>query len=139
MRAALGKQLSLQRIENIAGTGMPDIVALGSYGSTLTKQRRRARTTFVELKAQEDPPVRATTPALGTKKGLSIDQRNWHLAWAQCGGVSLVVIGVGCGQRRKVFAVPGALADNVNKLSVAALQPYACTWAELSKLLGAKR
>lgn len=139
MRAVLGKKLALQRIENVAGTGMPDVVALGSHGGTMTKRRKRARTTFVELKAQEQPPIRGSTPMLGAKKGLSVAQRNWHLDWARRGGLSLVVIGVGYGQKRRLYAVPGALGDKINSMTGAQIALHAQGWAAIGELLGAKR
>ena len=137
-RNALGKRLALQRIENVAGTGMPDVVALGSHPSMLNGSLV-GTTTFVELKAQEAPPVLASTPILGAKKGLSLAQRNWHTDWAKRGGNSVILIGVGMGQKRKLFCIPSTFADEVNGMTLAelAINSVACSWAELAVRLGA--
>lgn len=137
MRAALGKKLLLQRIENLAGVGMPDLVTLGSR-PTGQGARRIGTTTFVELKAQESPPVRESTPVLGAKKGLSTEQRNWHIAWSARGGFGLVLIGVGAGATRKIFALRSEHADTINSMTLSELRLYsiANTWTELGVVLG---
>ena len=72
MRRAIGKDVRLERIENVVGVGTPDVLACCHI------------TAFVELKAVDAPPVRETTRVLGDK-GLSRDQRNWHVDWHQWG------------------------------------------------------
>lgn len=63
----------LQRVENVAGEGMPDVmVTLGGVVS------------FVELKAPAKP-ARARTPLLGANEGLRRSQINWHLKAASEG------------------------------------------------------
>jgi hypothetical protein len=66
------------------GVGGPDVHAIS-----------RGLTTWIELKAIEDWPVRATTPVLGNADGPSVEQRNWHLDYQQHGGRSGVLVAVG--------------------------------------------
>lgn len=125
-RSVAGLGLRLERIENAAGTGIPDVLSLCAG--------------FVvpcELKAQEAPPVRPTTPLLGAAKGLNIDQLNWHLDWYKHGGISLIIVGIGAGSSRKVVAFGGSMGDMVNKLSEKEMLFYAKLrgWSEVKQYL----
>lgn len=83
MRAALDpKMVHLERVENLVGSGMPDVLAVS--GGVVT---------WCELKAVDAPPARVTTPLLGASKGLNQEQANWHLTWQAHGGRSCVIIG----------------------------------------------
>ena len=122
MRARLkGRGVRLERIENVVGTGRPDIDALSA-----------GIFTPVELKAIEGWPVRDTTAVLG-RKGLSIDQRNWHMDWARYGGRSLVVVGVG----QEVFAFIGTFHDQINSMTRAQMSTFASgrNWDDIERLL----
>jgi hypothetical protein len=126
MRAALRPRgVLLHRIENIVGEGIPDVVA--AY---------RGNVTFIELKAIDAAPVRATTPALGEKRGLSAAQKNWHHDWNAAGCVTLILIGIG----REIAAIDGSDADLVNAMSAGDVRrvSLANTWESLAELLGAR-
>lgn len=126
MRAALRPRgVLLHRIENIVGEGMPDVVACC-----------RGTVTFVELKAIDVPPVRATTPLLSGKRGLSAAQLNWHHDWNKAGGATLIVIGIG----QEIAVIDGTDADLVNAMSAGDVRraSLANTWASLAELLGAR-
>lgn len=126
MRAALRPRGTLlHRIENAVGEGMPDVVACC-----------RGTVTFVELKAIYAPPVRATTPLLGEKRGLSAAQKNWHHDWNKAGGRTLILIGIG----QEIAVVDGSDADLVNTMAASDVRrvSLANTWASLAELLGAR-
>jgi hypothetical protein len=111
MRASISKVVRLERIENLVGVGIPDVMALS--GGVVT---------WCELKAITQPPTRATTRVLGDR-GLNQDQKNWHLDWQQHGGRSCIVIGVG----RELFAIGGQHADVVNEFNLAQLEDFCFT------------
>lgn len=121
MRRAIGRDVRLERIENVVGVGTPDVLACCYI------------TSFVELKAVDAPPVRETTRVLGDK-GLSRDQRNWHIDWRQWGGTSYVLIGVG----REIFMIEGGFADVINEMTMQQLAAHsvASDWAKVAIRLG---
>lgn len=102
MRRSLGHKMLLERIENSAAVGTPDVLALA-----------RGVVTAVELKAVAAWPARASTPVVGDKKGLSVDQRNWHSTWRAWGGRSAILVRVAAAP----YAFDGAQADEVNAYS----------------------
>jgi len=122
MRHALNGRLRLERIENIVTTGMPDVLSTCKH------------TAFVELKAVDEPPVRETTRVLGAK-GLSIDQRNWHLDFTRWGGCSYILIGVGA---KQLFMITGRKADLVNEMTMEELRmnSLANNWNDVCVVLG---
>jgi hypothetical protein len=103
LRKAREPDVLLMRVENMAGNGYPDVEAL--VGGLHTP---------IELKARPFPPVRDSSPALGTQYGLRTEQRNWHLEWARHEGRSLVVAQVGV----VLFAIDGRMAGELNRLSL---------------------
>jgi len=121
--AALAPKLRLERVENLVGVGLPDVLAIAS-GSVA----------WLELKSVEDYPVRATSQVLGAAKGLSVAQRNWHYEWHAHGGRSFIVVGVGPAD---MFAIPGILGDAVNSMARKDLQRQcvADSWATLFEQL----
>lgn len=126
MRAALRPRgVLLHRIENLVGEGMPDVVACC-----------RATVTFIELKAIDAPPVRATTPLLGKQHGLSAAQKNWHHDWNAAGGATLILIGIG----QEIVVIDGSDADLVNAMAAIDVRrvSLANTWESLAELLGAR-
>lgn len=122
MRRALGAAVHLERIENLVGDGTPDVFAL-----------RAGRVTPCELKCVEAYPARPRTRVLGDK-GLSVPQRNWHLAWQRAGGRSLIVVGVGAAD---LYVLPATLADTVNDFNRSQLVAAAVarSWHEMLEAL----
>jgi hypothetical protein len=117
----------LLRVENVVGEpGFPDVLALVA-----------GNTTLVELKAVAAPPVRPTTRLLGND-GLSIDQRNWHLAWNRAGGKSWILVGCGSFDH---WLLPGRLADSINGMTCADLTQLAAAtdWTSIFEVLGDKK
>lgn len=125
MRSNLRKEyaLRLERFENAVGTGIPDVLSLYA-----------GRVVWCELKAVEQAPVRAATKLLPTGKGLSVEQRNWHLEWQRHGGTSCILVSVGSSAP---FLLPGEYADEVNHLSLASmeLRSAACSWLGIAQYL----
>lgn len=100
--AAADRRVRLERVENLVGVGMPDVLAI-----------YRGQVTWCELKSVDAFPARDTTRVLGPK-GASVAQRNWHHDWYLHGGRSIIVVGVGTSF---LVAIPGFLADAVNEMS----------------------
>ncbi len=105
--------LWLQRVENGMGAGMPDVLLIRDGGVL-----------WVETKRRPDLPVRHSTPLLGERYGLNVDQRNWHHKWAAHGGDSQILISAGA-RLQEVFLVSGAFADEVNGLTLLTLRSLA--------------
>jgi len=122
MRRALIGRVRLERIENIVTSGMPDVLSTCDHVA------------FVELKAVVSPPVRDTTRLLG-EKGLSIEQRNWHLDFARWGGCSYVLIGIGVSH---LFMISGRHADLINYMTIDELKKHsvASNWNDVCVVLG---
>lgn len=120
-----GRGIRLERIENAVGSGRPDIDAL-----------YKGNFTTIELKAVEAWPARPLTPVLG-RKGLNPDQQNWHMDWASYGGRSLIIVGVGTGNEREVFAFLGTFHDQINTMTQAAMRAFcsAKNWDSIERLL----
>jgi hypothetical protein len=91
-----------ERVENRVSVGTPDLHALG----------RRAF--WLELKAVDVIPKRATTPLLGKSDGLSVEQENWHQEYCRSGGLSFVLVGVGSHIN---VLMPGTMSLVLNKLA----------------------
>lgn len=130
MREGVPKWVRLERLENAAGVGLPDVLAL-SLG----------RVTLCELKAVEALPVRRTSRVLGAQ-GLSVAQRNWHMTWHQNGGRALIIIGAGVGRARQHVAVEGRHGDRINEMPWDALLLNSCCvglgaafWPRLAEIL----
>lgn len=123
-RARLAADFRLERIENLAAVGTPDVLATA---------RATGRTSLIELKAVVGLPTRLTTRVLG-RGGLSQDQKNWHLDFARAKGKAYILIGVG-GNRQ--FLVPGAHADSVNEWNIVQLQDNALAteWPDIKSFL----
>lgn len=97
----------LERIENAASDGIPDVLALAA-----------GAVTFCELKQVAAAPKRPTTRLIPSGKGLRTSQLNWHMEWARHGGRSIIVVGLGA---NRLFCVLGALADEINKATLSEL------------------
>jgi len=98
LRKAMKGRVYSERVENLVGVGRPDVDTL--FNGNFVP---------VELKKVPKWPARAKTRVLGAK-GLSQDQKNWHLEWRRWGGRSLIVVGVAS----EVFAFSGDSADYIN-------------------------
>lgn len=94
----------LQRVENGMVDGMPDSLMVSD-----------GVTNWVELKAPESEPARASTPLLVHK--LLLSQRNWLLAHRQAGGRGWVAIETPL----RVMLIPARHADSINSASVVQL------------------
>lgn len=95
---------------------------------------------WVELKVNDVPPVRATTPLLGLAHGLSPEQRNWHMDWRRHGGTSFIMIGTGIGATARQFLLPGFLHDDVNDMPLTEIvaNALATAWCEIFDCLRGK-
>lgn len=122
MRNALGTLTRLERVENVVTVGMPDVVSCVE-GSVV----------WVELKAVEVFPHRPSTAVLGNK-GLSREQKNWHLDWARWGGRSYVLIGVGS---KHLFLISGVHADEINDMPHNELLLHSCaeSWPAILEVI----
>lgn len=103
MRKAIGRDVYLERIENLVTVGMPDVMVTVN-----------GRVGFVELKSVEKFPAKFSTKVLGDQKGLSIAQRNWHKSFRRAGGWSFVLVGVGSFD---IFIFDSAFVDEVNNFT----------------------
>lgn len=99
-----------QRVENGVGAGMPDVLFID--------REAQINVHWIELKANEKPPARGTTPLLGDAKGMRPEQVNWHIEWAMHGGTSWIVVGIGSGRGRRLALIPGHRAREVNEMSM---------------------
>lgn len=94
----------LDRIENMAGTGMPDVNGCFE-GSEF----------WIEIKNPRKEPVRKLlTPLFGSNHRLSQDQKNWFKRQDKAGGKGFVYI------RSETFCalLPGNIADDINKMTI---------------------
>jgi hypothetical protein len=116
-------EIRMERIENLMGAGMPDLVMLAS-----------GHIYFAELKAIEFGPVFATTPALGSARGLSVAQRNGHLEWNRDAVTSLIIVGIGSSE---TYFMSGRRADAVNQMTITQMKTatLARDWFELGNWL----
>lgn len=122
MRNNSPANLWLQRIENLVGVGMPDVLAT-TYGG---------RTAWVELKCAR-LPARAATPVLGAA-GLSAAQVAWHLKAATMNAPSYVLVR---DDKRQLYLLPGRVASRINAMCRAELHDasVAASWSEISAAL----
>lgn len=97
----------MQRVENLAGDGMPDVYVTASIG-----QSGSATPSWVELKAAT-LPKRATTK-LQMKEGVRPSQINWHLK-AQTKGVRSYVLIRIAERMDEPLLIKGHLADGINR------------------------
>jgi len=126
MKRNLPSSLWLQRVENLAGDGMPDVY-VGATGA------------WVELKAPSKIPVRASTPLLGAE-GLRTSQLNWFLknTVAEHAPPAFVLIRTIAGE---LLMIRGDVAADVNKMSLAELRVIAAEvdWPGIARRLARGR
>ena len=123
-RARLQAEFRLERIENLAGVGTPDVLATA---------RATGRTTLIELKAVVELPKRATSKVLG-RAGLSQDQKNWHMDFVRARGTAFILVGIGSHDQ---LLIEGRWADHVNDWCHADLKYHAVAelWADIKNVL----
>lgn len=104
----------LDRVENLAGTGMPD-----------TNFCAGGVECWVEYKHPIEPK-RPKTPLFGSNHKVSQDQKNWFLKQRMAGGRCYFLI---CTNLRWML-IPGHLADDMNEMTVNELMENAI-WATM--------
>lgn len=104
--------LWLQRVENGLVDGMPDVLSISKF---------TGKVCWIELKYAIEP-ARPTTPLLTDARGLSIEQRNWHLNWCKHSGTSYLLVGT----EKRTLLIRGEYADVVNSMPVCDLIELAC-------------
>lgn len=92
----------LQRIENVAGVGQPDVLAAAFSGPI-----------FIELKAPK-AKRNADVPVLGKDQGLNKDQENWHMRATIHGFRTWIVARDTQG---RLFVAPGLWAEGLNMMT----------------------
>lgn len=123
--AGSARHVYMERVENAMAAGRPDVDVLCG-----------GRFTPCELKAVLGWPARAKTRVLGDD-GLRQEQKNWHMEWARHGGRSLIIVGVGLGALRTVWAFHGKKHDQINEYTLTDFHAEACAvgWDEIFKEL----
>lgn len=123
-RARLQEEFRLERIENLAGVGTPDVLATA---------RATGRTTLIELKAVVELPKRATSKVLG-RAGLSQDQKNWHMDFVRAKGQAFILVGIGSHDQ---LLIEGRWADHVNDWCLHELKTHAVAfdWLDIKNVL----
>lgn len=111
-RARLAQDFRLERIENMLGAGMPDV---------LCTARDTGRTVFIELKAVTELPRRISSKVLG-RAGLNQDQKNWHMDFCRARGTAYILVGIGSHAQ---ILIEGRHADAVNDWPLFELQQHA--------------
>lgn len=119
--------IRLERIENVAGNGTPDVLAIfkGKTNITITN---RGRVTWIENKVIDFP--KRAGGRIQFIHPPTIDQRNWHLDWQQSFGNSIFLVGVQ--GSRAMFAVSGAYADSILSFTVERLAGFEVDWDRLA-------
>ena len=119
MRREAPRGAWLQRVENMVGAGMPDVLVTG-----------HGRSAWVELKSVHRP-ARATTRWMGDEGLRDPDQINWHLKFATYGLTSWVLAN---DDRGALLLLDGMHADQMNSWPLEAAQNHATasgSWVEI--------
>lgn len=113
--------VTLERVENVLGVGMPDVLV-----------RATGFSTWVELKAP-NAPQRDSTRLMGTE-GLRPEQINWHLVSARYELPTFVLIR---DNRLRLWLLPGALADTMNDMTADELTEHSLAgmWRDVYAVL----
>lgn len=114
----------MERIENVVGDGIPDVLV----------GVRPERWTFVELKAAICPK-RSSTPLMG-KDGLRPSQVNWHIKAASLQLPSWVLIR---DDQMNLYLIPGKLAADMNDYTMSECRQHsaASNWKEIFEVISA--
>ena len=109
MKRRAPKDFWLQRVENLAGEGMPDVYVSRLSGGP-----------WVELKAAK-LPKRATTKVMGDD-GVRTSQRNWHMKAATKGIRSYILLRIDHPDHLRLpLLFHGTWADDINEWTYAEL------------------
>ena len=92
----------LDRIENLVGTGYPDVNGCINGNEF-----------WIENKAPSEPK-RKTTPLFGSNHRLSVEQRNWFLRQRRAGGKGYIYIET----ESKRLLISGRHADEINEATL---------------------
>jgi len=111
----------MERIENGVGAGTPDTHCIA-----------KGFPTWVEHKVALWPAKETTR--IQMLHPLTIDQCNWHLNYAQHGGVSFILVGI----EGDLFLIPGYMVDAVNSMRRSDIRLYQVTYAEMISVLTGK-
>jgi hypothetical protein len=104
VRAALQADFFLQRVENLVGEGVPDVI----YHS-----RSNGRCGFIELKSRDKFPARENTPVFSGQHGL----RPAQIAWIHCRAETGARVWVLAQCGGEMFLVHGRLARRFNLMT----------------------
>jgi hypothetical protein len=118
VRSRLVPFFYVQRIENMVGEGVPDVLLVC---------RKTGAIVLVELKSVDRLPVRVKSKVFGSG-GLNPQQVAWIYGRASSGCRIWVLAG---GDRGLMWLVPGAYAREFNDWGVNDLTPYAVTYDTL--------
>jgi hypothetical protein len=108
----------IDRVENGLVDGMPDVNCCLSGPEV-----------WLELKYVEDWPARATTQVLG-RKGLRLEQVNWHIRQSAAGGKSWILVGIG----KETWIIDNLYARDVNTWTKEMWQKEGMPFSEFLKL-----
>lgn len=120
MRRGVAPFSFVQRIENLVGEGVPDVIL---------HVRDDGRCLLVELKHRQLYPVRASTPIFTGNCGLRPEQVAWIYSRAIV-GAGIYILGQ-CDDR--VWLVHGRFARELHTFSRAALDEC-CEWKDSARL-----
>lgn len=104
MRAGIIDKCFAQRVENMVGSGMPDV---------MLHSRDNGRCAMIELKCRPLAPVRANTPIFTGSYGLRPEQVSWIYGRAIV-GAAIYVLGQ-CGDW--VFLIHGRYARDLARMT----------------------
>lgn len=119
--------IRLERIENAAGSGTPDVLAIYK-GRPAVTVIQRGRVTWIENKVIDFP--KREGGRIQFLHPPTIDQRNWHIDWQQCFGNSIFLISVK--ESSGLFAVSGVYADDILAFTVNRLAGFEVDWDRLA-------
>lgn len=103
-----------QRVENLVGEGLPDVVL---------HCRKNGREAWTELKCRPEMPSRPTTPIFKGDYGLRPEQVAWIYGRA-CAGAGIFILGQG-GER--LWLVHGSHARELSEMNAVQLSKV-CDW-----------
>lgn len=120
-------EIWLRRIENQVSVGDADVEIIRDGGNVAQ----------MELKAVLEVPRRASTPLLGEKNGLTVEQRNFLLRYNRMNGDTFVLIGTGYGPTAAQYLLGGWMADEINNMTLSQVREFALAsdWNRIRKAL----
>lgn len=117
------RKIHLERIENLVGDGIPDVLCSTVHGGTC----------LIELKAKDVLPSRETSKVLG-EHGVRVSQKNWHLDWKRNGGTSWFLVSI---ERAEFLLISGRLHDQINDMTIKEMREAAAAngWFQIAFVL----